>query len=992
MAGKGTRVMWAGLVLFGMLAGLFIPVAGAASFSADMQLDEAGTVRQGTLYVQDSRYRMELKEDGRPIAVLVDPFEGLTHLVIPDEQAYLEIPNTSPKSLMNNPFQAFQAAVDTYEHHSAGNETVAGRRCRKIRVTQDGKDLMTGWVAEDLMFPVKIVLHVGQGRTLELRNIREGPQDDALFQVPDGFTRMGDGTAPAPTSGSEGRGEAATSPVVSAPHQGILSEGKELRVELPPKHALRVHVVNLAPKGSILTSGTFQDGKPVQDPATIRLTKQGQKRTIEHRETPDPANAVVLRVQTGKVLLDIQPTQDPEGVVLESFSLDAHHGKELHPDPEKAIRLILTDDPGDGAEAAGDFSLYTGRAQHKEKIRDIRFHLKNNDSQAWAFPASKKIGTLSLMPQQGRVQVRLEQPLEAGVVPPSWQEAQAEPDSPEPQAAPTVKTPKQPSAADPETPSAPLSSRTPKTSKTFLFILDASGSMWAQVEGRAKIAIAKEVLTELIQDLPDASRVGLMAYGHRRKGDCRDVEVLVPVSPLDRGRLVRTIQGISPKGKTPITRSVRMAAERVKALEDETILVLVSDGRETCEGDPCALVGELKQAGLRFLLHVIGFDVTEEEQRQLACMASAGGGTYYTAKTAHAFRSAAREVVQKPAPPKKGNLLVTALRGGEPFRAMVEVFPAGEQDALKRGRTGTDPNRPGASLPPGTYDLCVWDENLSSRPEVWLRGVAVEAGLTTEKKAVFDAAGVLELAATKEGEPFDALVRVRPAGSGQNVAHTRLKRGTRAFELDPGTYDILLVDETVPSKPEIRLQGVAVAGGQTTRKEVSFETSGVLELTATQAGKPFRAKVIVYPEGSDQRVVHSTLRGGTRAYELAAGTYDVVFVDETVPSKPEIRLQGVAVAGGQTTRKEAAFQASAMLELAAFKDGKPFEGKVKVFPSGSDQNVVHTRLKGRPRAFELSAGTYDVLFKDMASEGKPEVWIRGVVLEPGATVKKRGEF
>ena len=68
----------------------------------------------------------------------------------------------------------------------------------------------------------------------------------------------------------------------------------------------------------------------------------------------------------------------------------------------------------------------------------------------------------------------------------------------------------------------------------IMFILDASGSMWGQVEGKAKIAIAKEVLTGLIEELPDGLKVGLVAYGHRRKGDCNDVEELVPLGVLDK--------------------------------------------------------------------------------------------------------------------------------------------------------------------------------------------------------------------------------------------------------------------------------------------------------------------------------------------------------------------------------------------------------------------------------------------------------------------------
>ena len=87
------------------------------------------------------------------------------------------------------------------------------------------------------------------------------------------------------------------------------------------------------------------------------------------------------------------------------------------------------------------------------------------------------------------------------------------------------------------------------------------------------------------------------------------------------------------------------------------------------------MVKELKKAGIRFTLHVVGFDVTEEERLQLECMAKAGGGEYYTAKTAHEFRAAAQDVVRKTQ--EQGFLRLTALRGDTPIRAAVEVRAAG---------------------------------------------------------------------------------------------------------------------------------------------------------------------------------------------------------------------------------------------------------------------------------------------------------------------------
>ena len=181
----------------------------------------------------------------------------------------------------------------------------------------------------------------------------------------------------------------------------------------------------------------------------------------------------------------------------------------------------------------------------------------------------------------------------------------------------------------------------------LVLIIDASGSMWGQVEGAAKIAIAKDVLISLIKDLPQGMNVGLVAYGYRRKGDCSDVEELVSLGVLDKKKLIAKIKELNPKGKTPITFSVQMTAEKLRTLEDETTIILVSDGKETCEGNPCALVRELRQSGVRFVMHVIGFDVTDDERKQLECIAEAGGGMYYSAKNAGEFQVAAKTVVKK---------------------------------------------------------------------------------------------------------------------------------------------------------------------------------------------------------------------------------------------------------------------------------------------------------------------------------------------------------
>jgi len=184
-----------------------------------------------------------------------------------------------------------------------------------------------------------------------------------------------------------------------------------------------------------------------------------------------------------------------------------------------------------------------------------------------------------------------------------------------------------------------VSAETVKTN--VLFILDGSGSMWSRLDNVAKIVIAKEKMSGLVQELSaDQFNIGLIAYGHRRKGDCDDIEVLAPLGKVDTQTIIKQIQSISPKGKTPITKSITLAAQQLESLEEKTTIVLVSDGEETCEGDPCSYVKTLKDKGINFTMHVVGFDVNEAQKSQLSCIAKAGGGSYFNADSTAGFKKA----------------------------------------------------------------------------------------------------------------------------------------------------------------------------------------------------------------------------------------------------------------------------------------------------------------------------------------------------------------
>ena len=141
-----------------------------------------------------------------------------------------------------------------------------------------------------------------------------------------------------------------------------------------------------------------------------------------------------------------------------------------------------------------------------------------------------------------------------------------------------------------------------------------------------------------------------MAYGHRREGDCEDIEVLRDPAPLDRAAMRETMAAISPRGKTPIGNAVERASEALARVDAPASVVVVTDGLETCGADLCALGETLAQRGTPLTAHVIGFDVADSDG-QLACLANATGGRYLSAANADSLTDALQQVSQpEPAP------------------------------------------------------------------------------------------------------------------------------------------------------------------------------------------------------------------------------------------------------------------------------------------------------------------------------------------------------
>ncbi|MBP9047361.1 MAG: VWA domain-containing protein [Tabrizicola sp.] len=198
-----------------------------------------------------------------------------------------------------------------------------------------------------------------------------------------------------------------------------------------------------------------------------------------------------------------------------------------------------------------------------------------------------------------------------------------------------------------------------------IIVLDASGSMWGQIDGRPKLEIAREALGSVLSGLDPATEIGLMAYGHREKGSCADIELVVPPAPGTAQAITDAANTMKFLGKTPLTEAVRRAAADLKSTEEKATVILITDGIETCEADPCALGAELEASGVDFTAHVVGFGLTAEEGATVACLAKNTGGSYIEAKDAgslvEALKTTVAVVEPEPTPVPKPEPVAMAL-------------------------------------------------------------------------------------------------------------------------------------------------------------------------------------------------------------------------------------------------------------------------------------------------------------------------------------------
>lgn len=441
--------------------------------------------------------------------------------------------------------------------------------------------------------------------------------------------------------------------------------------------------------------------------------------------------------------------------------------------------------------------------------------------------------------------------------------------------------------------------QSPENQAPIIFIYDASGSMWGQMQGKTKMEIASNALSSTLGNLPEDQKLGFVAYGHRKEGDCKDVEFMVDAETGTKKEVIETVKKIKPLGKTPLAYSATLVIDQLRVAKQKATIILITDGIESCDGNICEIVEAAKEEGIDFKLHIIGFGLKEEDTQQLRCAAGAGDGSYFSAENAEhlgeILNVATASTVDKPA----NNFSVYALKNGKPLDVFVKAYDIVAKREPIMLRTYQDTGY--FYLPPSKYNLEVMPLEGSDVDMITVNNIESHEHTIGHQTISFDG-GTLNVLTTNNGDGWDSMVKIIDS-QGKVVATTRTYGREKEMEVNPGVYKVAiqaLVMEGLHTYTE--MDSIAIEAGKSSPLVYDFKT-GNFEIFTRVGSENIDTVVAVREKKSGKNV------GGERTYNKGAkfllnpGKYMVTInplgeYKDKVPQSIEVEVKA-----GETVRK-----------------------------------------------------------------------------------------
>ncbi len=518
---------------------------------------------------------------------------------------------------------------------------------------------------------------------------------------------------------------------------------------------------------------------------------------------------------------------------------------------------------------------------------------------------------------------------------------------------------------------------------TAMILLDGSGSMWGRMGGdkRAKFDVVRDVLNKVLPRIKPEVRLGLVSFGHRRKSNCRDAEVIVPPAADNVEQVIEPLNKLSATGKGPLVLGLLEATEAVGNSTPANI-ILIHDDVDNCGQDVCLVASAIAKSNPKLAVHVVGIGLERSKANAMHCLPKLTGGKHYNAPDTKGLTSALNQII-KLAHLEKGaeattadtntpgapSLAPTAIDGpglyltatlkpnGDPLQNPVQwrVTKAGEDGDLIRQATAPALTE---NLPPGAYDVEAKLGLATVR-----QPIEVKADAPTPARINLNA-GVLKMVAraARDARPLAGPVFTVTAKDNARKDKTPVplwigRQSQPEIVLPEGDYIVRAQDG-----PSYQEQTVKVVPGAATTFDAALAT-GRLKLSASRGRssvKPMSDGItfLVYeddPESPKGRKEVARSAAPSPTFTLPAGTYYIT----ARTAAAEVRQQ-IALGPGEFVTRILPLDLSRVKLSAKLDDAPPPANMPIVYEvmrlDGDPREIART-IASNPE-FELSPGRY----------------------------------
>jgi Ca-activated chloride channel family protein len=420
----------------------------------------------------------------------------------------------------------------------------------------------------------------------------------------------------------------------------------------------------------------------------------------------------------------------------------------------------------------------------------------------------------------------------------------------------------------------------------ILFVFDASQSMAGYWESDQKINIARNFLNEIVDSLSQLKNVqlALRVYGHQSPvppQDCDDTKLEVPFNTNNAHQIIQKLKYLIPKGTTPIAFSLEKAAGDFTPCPDcRNIIILITDGIEACEGDPCAVSSKLQKLGIVLKPFIIGIGIDPEFKKTFDCV-----GYYYNVANEKKFREVLEIVITQVLNTTTAQVNLLDIEGRPTESDVNMTFYDATSGRIKNNVMHTINHR-------GNPDTLYLDPLLTYRIVVHtLPPIIIDSAWVTAGKHTIIAArapqGYLELKSMGRIEFSNLQAIIRENGKMETLNYQKINEKEKYIV---GKYDI-----EIPTLPKILLEDTEII--QSTTTIVEIPRPGIVTFLSYSAGF---GSIYIDKEEDMEWIINLNSDQKNQSLVMLPGNYIVVYRSRSSKSVMNTVIKEFSVSSGSS--------------------------------------------------------------------------------------------